>query len=98
MSTPSIQTLADRLDIRDVRARYGIAIDTRDKDLLRTVFAEDVVMDHHDFGAGVGVDWFIDWAWGGIEACKATQHFMGQSLVESLEGDTARCRTYVMAQ
>lgn len=87
--------LQTRQEIIDLLTRYTIALDTPDLELLRTVYT-DTTTDVHGFGSGKGVDWFIEFVRGGIERAKATQHFLGQSLIE-IDGDTASGRTYVTA-
>jgi hypothetical protein len=91
----------DRWEINDVLARYCIAIDTRDFDLLREIFTDGSAIDFGaDFGAGtrgIGADWFISFAKATCEGFARSHHSLGTSLVEaSPEG--ARGRTYVTAQ
>lgn len=45
-----LQTLADREAVRDVRYRFGAALDTRDWSLFSSLFTEDATGDFTSFG------------------------------------------------
>jgi hypothetical protein len=92
-----LDQLNSRLEIQDLLARYTIALDTRDLELLRLVFTDDVEVDFGSFGGGKGVDWFIDFTRAGLKACGPTYHMLGQSLV-TIDGTSATGRTYLVAQ
>lgn len=89
--TLDVQTLSDREEILELRSRYGRALDKRDWDLMRTVFAEDATA---DFALGQPFDGIDDI----IKACRSqmdnldhTQHFFGNHEIE-LDGDRATGR------
>ena len=86
-----------RLDIQDLLARYTIALDTRNLEMLRTVFTGDAEFDFGIYGAGKGLEWFTAFTKAGMDACKATYHLLGQSVVE-INGEVAHGQTYLVAQ
>ena len=46
----SIQEISDRIRINDLLVRYTLAIDTKDYDLLDTVFQPDATVDYTTSG------------------------------------------------
>jgi hypothetical protein len=89
--TLDVQALSDRAEILELRARYGRALDERDWDLMRTVFAADASA---DFALGQPFEGIEDI----IRACRSqmdnldhTQHFFGNHEIE-LAGDRASGR------
>ena len=49
-----LSELLDRHDISDLLSRYGVAIDSRQWDLLDTVFTPDATIDYSSSGAPKG--------------------------------------------
>jgi hypothetical protein len=89
--------LRSRIEIRDLLARYSVAVDTGELALLRTVFTADAAIDYGaEFATGVGADWFIKYVGVGIPGARALFHDLGTSLVELTGESTARGRTYVV--
>ena len=84
------QEISDHIEISQLLQRYFRALDSKDYELLDTVFLADAVL-HYELGQGAPVPY--------REMVKAfrefnerfcfTQHIMGQPLIE-LEGNTAR--------
>jgi 3-phenylpropionate/cinnamic acid dioxygenase small subunit len=83
--------------ITDVLVRYATGIDTRDWDLFRTCFTDDV---QADYGPAVGL-------WTDVDAITEymdvmhrdmldTKHFLSNFVIE-VSGDTASASTYVHA-
>ena len=86
--------LKDRLDIADLMVRYATGIDTKDWELFRSCFTDDVVCDYGDIGQWNGVEEITAFM---IEAHKAMPHtnHMMSNVVAKVTGDTATVRTYV---
>ena len=94
--TLSPQELSDRAEIHDVIVRYGWAIDTKDWDLLDTVFTDDAHCDYSSNPGGkVGPYREVrGWLAKVMTAFPVTQHLMSNIDV-TLDGDRATCRTMV---
>ena len=92
---------ADYNEIVRRRYEYALGIDTRDFDLLRSVFTDRITMDFEDYsGQPAATLEADDW----VAGCKvlftgldATQHVMSNPMVD-IDGDTARCRMYMKAE
>jgi hypothetical protein len=83
------------------RFEYALGIDTRDWELLRSIFTDEIEMDFSSYsgqpGAKLRAD---DW----INGCKvlftgldATQHVMTNPIVD-VDGDRAQLRMYMKAE
>jgi ketosteroid isomerase-like protein len=86
-----LQALSDRAEILELRSRYGRALDGKDWDRMRTVFAEDA---QADFALGKpfkGIEEIIRGCRSQMDSLDHTQHFMGNHEIE-LDGDRARGR------
>lgn len=80
---------------------YAYGIDTRDWELYRSIFADDIRMDFSSYsGAAARSMSADDWVanvkilFTGLDA---TQHSMSNPLVD-LDGERARCRMYMQAE
>ena len=89
-----IDELLARQEIQDVIYRYARGIDRLDLDLVRSCYHPDAYDDHGAFKGSV--DEFIDAAGPFLSRWTATQHFMGNMLIE-VDGDRARAETYAVA-
>jgi hypothetical protein len=91
------QRLADMLDrqeIADLLTRYGIAIDSRQWDLLDTVFTPDATIDYSTSGAPKGRYPEIKvWLETFLTKFPMNQHMTLNSHI-TLDGDSATGRTY----
>lgn len=89
MTRPTLEDLADRLEIDDLLTRYATAIDTRDFDLLDSVFCADAHVDYTSAG-GIAGDFPTVKAWLSevLPHFPAYQHLVGNRRV-TLAGDTA---------
>ncbi|MCH9673190.1 MAG: nuclear transport factor 2 family protein [Gammaproteobacteria bacterium] len=92
--------MADRIAIHDVMHRYALAIDTKDWELLSTVFADVMVADFRSFGApeifrGSAADW-VSSVQSTISGMDATQHLMANHLYDVID-DLAVGTTYIRA-
>jgi ketosteroid isomerase-like protein len=86
----------DRDDIIDVTVRYATAIDSRQWDLLSTVFADDAVLDYGEVGQWNGADAVIEFMELAHRGAQHTMHRMTNQVI-AVDGDTAHARTYVDA-
>ena len=83
------------------RYEYALGIDTRDFELLRSIFTEDITMDFEDYsGRPAATMKADDW----VGNCKilftgldATQHVMTNPIVD-VDGDRATCKMYMKAE
>lgn len=93
-SPGTLEELLDRQQIADVIHRYARGIDRLDLELVRSCYHPDAYDDH---GALQGnVDEFLAGAADFLPRWTATQHFMGNMLIE-LDGERARAETYAVA-
>lgn len=93
-TSAEIETLLARQQIADVIYSYARGIDRMDFDLVRSCYHPDAYDDHGGFGGTV--DEFLASAKAFLPRWTATQHFMGNMLIEVL-GDVARAETYAVA-
>jgi ketosteroid isomerase-like protein len=89
-----IEQLLARQEIADVIYRYARGIDRMDFDLVRSCYHPDAYDDHGAFRGTV--EDFIAAAREFLSRWTATQHFMGNMLIE-VYGDRARAETYAVA-
>jgi hypothetical protein len=75
-----LRTLLDRQEIVDVVARYCRGIDRRDFDLVRSCYHPDGAERHTGFAGGI--DEYITWLGVVLAQYPATQHLIGQQLIE----------------
>ena len=82
--------LSDHLEIVDLLHRYARAIDSRDFELLETVFTPDAVI-HYDVDRGAKLQFgeMVGWLRTALQIFAATQHVIANPLIE-LDGDAAR--------
>ena len=94
--TMSIDEISDRIQIDDLLTRYTVAIDTKDWDLLDTCFTPDAQVDYTTSGGVKGPYPEVrEWLAKALAAFSMTQHFISNTVV-TIEGDTAKSRTYVI--
>jgi len=89
-----LSRLIARQEIADVIYRYARGIDRLDFDLVRSCYHADAYDDHGAFAGNV--EDFIAAAREFLPRWTATQHFMGNMLIE-VEGELARAETYAVA-
>jgi ketosteroid isomerase-like protein len=94
MADTGLDALLARQQIADVIYRYARGIDRMDFDLVRSCYHPDAYDDHGAFAGSV--DEFIAAAATFLQRWTATQHFMGNMLIE-VDGATARAETYAVA-
>ena len=92
----SLQELLDRQALRELMVRYYRAVDRRDWEALKSVFAPDAHLNYNNGTFdGQGVERIIEFI-KPVARSRASMHFMGQQSVE-LQGDSARMETYGIA-
>jgi 3-phenylpropionate/cinnamic acid dioxygenase small subunit len=90
-------SLADRAEINDLLARYGFAIDLRKWDGLRSVFAEDAVIDYDWTSQHVGIDAIVECLRASASSVAGTQHLMHTTMVTGTGDGTAEGIVHVTA-
>ena len=88
--------MTDQQDIVDLTIAYTWALDTKQFADLRDVFLPDATADLRDVECD-GIDAIIARIEGALTPLAATQHLIGNQQVR-VDGDTATCRTQLLAQ
>lgn len=91
---PTPEHLAEEEAVRRVCRLYALAIDTRDGDMLRSVFSPDAVVSGTLGESHVGD--YLPALEAGVAAYQATQHNITNQYAV-VEGDRARCWSYCVA-
>ena len=93
--TLSLEEISDRIEIDDLLIRYTLAIDTKDWELLDTVYTPDAKIDYTTSG-GIKGEYPEVRAWlaKALAPFTMTQHLISNSAV-NIDGDTATARTMV---
>ena len=86
--------LLDREYIRDCLARLARGEDRCDAELIAAAYWPDAIVDLGPFKGTV--EDYLGWVMSGSPEISATQHFLGQSVID-LSGDTAVVETNVLA-
>lgn len=92
----TIEQLLARQEIADVILRYARGVDRLDMDLVRSCYHPDAYDEHGATRFAGNVDEFIEAARSFLPRWTATQHFMGNMLIE-VDGNVARAETYAVA-
>jgi len=91
------QTYRDRADITEVLIRYATGIDTRDWELFRSIWADDL---DAEYGRGIGrfrgPAEITEFMMGSHARMGRTWHRLSNFVIH-VDGDTATSRTYVHA-
>lgn len=96
-----VRRLLDTAEIREVVDRIAIAIDAREWASLRSLFADEVEVDHASVNGDEPASWRADalvddWR-KALAGFDATQHAVTNHVV-ALAGDDATCSAYVHAK
>ena len=83
-------------DIAEVLVRYSSGIDKRDWDAFRTCFTDDCHADYGESGVWNGVDAITEFMIGSHAGMGHTMHRLS-NIATTVDGDTARARSYVDA-
>jgi hypothetical protein len=94
LTQDEMDRIADRLDIDDLLARYALAVDRGDWDLLDELFTPDATIDYTSAGGvkdrlGEVQAWLAET----LAAFPARQHLLGQKVV-TVDGDEAEVSAY----
>jgi len=94
IDSTSARLPADHLAIQELRHRYGRALDTRDWDLFRSLFAEEVEADFSAFGIPAGRvsrEHVLGWMQHAFrrEGMKTSQIYANFEI--TIDGDRATC-------
>lgn len=95
----TVETLIARAEISDVVLRYATAIDTRDWDLYRSVFADEVDFDFSSFRgtpARMKADEWVARVRRTQTGFDATTHYSSNHVID-VTGDAAICTSYMVA-
>ena len=87
-----LRELLDREAIWQLLLRYGRGIDRLDREMIRSVYWDDAVDDHHSF-VGTADD-FINWAMSYHSATNPVHHHGVNNHYVELDGDHAHGETY----
>ena len=99
MNDSFINSLAERLAIIELLNRFGMAIDLRDWDSFRSLFAEEVEFDYSSIGEVAGTlhpDEITNTARQDLGGFQTTQHVITNHQVQ-LSDDNATCCAHVRA-
>jgi hypothetical protein len=101
-SEPALQRLLDESDLRDLIHRYALGLDTRDWDLWRSIFTDDVVIDLSDYQPDppprrLPIDTFLGYTKRLFAGFDATQHFIGTHRF-AIDGDRATITAHMRAE
>jgi hypothetical protein len=94
MSGYSLQQLADEAELRALSATYARGLDRHDRELVRSVFADDATTHYGSFRGGP--DEMAGMAMTALKAYSATQHVLGQINL-TIDGDAATGEVYFQA-
>ncbi len=101
MDEAKIQKLFDRMEITDVSTRYASGVDMKDRDLYRSCFTDEIVIDFSSTGLGepmtMAADAWTDQALMMVGMYESTQHIISNFNI-SINGDEATSVAYVQAQ
>lgn len=94
---PTLQAAVDRSEITNLLARYALALDTRDWDLLASCFAPDATFRFAHAGEASGPAEIIAVCRRSLEPLDASQHLVGSASID-VHGDLARSSCHFQAQ
>lgn len=99
--TDMLRRLLDRAEISEVQFRYATGVDTRDWDLFRSCFTDEIEGDYSSvFGtppARLGADEFVAMIAPVMSALTATQHMMTNLVIAFEDADRATVAANVRA-
>ena len=86
---PTLQAAVDRSEITNLLARYALALDTRDWELLASCFAPDATFRFAHAGDVSGTEGIIAVCRRSLEPLDGSQHLVGSASID-VDGDLAR--------
>jgi hypothetical protein len=93
IAPPTASELSDIYAIQQLCRVYALGIDTRDLDLVKSVFASDAEV--AGMQGSAKADEYLPRVYGGAAVFSATQHNMTNQYVD-LRGDEATCWSYAI--
>src|SRR5580658_4474540 len=88
-----LESLSDRIEIQDLIARYGNAVDRREWDTFDRLFTADAVIDYSAMGGiSGGLDDIKTYLARTMPMFASTQHMMGLPVID-IDGDRATAVT-----
>jgi hypothetical protein len=101
IDTPELQSLLNRIAIKDVLMRYFNAADHGDKDGVRSCFTDDVWAQYEGREAVRGIDALLNQItlFDNLDsgACKISTHFAGNLVFKGLSSDSAETENNAFA-
>jgi ketosteroid isomerase-like protein len=89
--------VSDRLAVSEVLDDYARGIDSKDWDLVTSVFTDDATLDYTAFGGPRGSrDEVVTWLQAAVSAFAMTQHHISNRHI-TLDGDEAVCAAELFA-
>ncbi len=101
-TTARCSDLADEADLRDLIHRYALGLDTRDWDLWRSAFTDEVIIDTSDYEPEppprrLPVDVYVSFVSRLFAGFEATQHLIGSHRF-AIDGDQATITAHFRAE
>ncbi len=97
MSPVTSDALSDRLAVSDLLDEYARGVDTKDWDLVTSVFTPDATLDYSAFGGPNGSrDEIVAWVSAAVTSFPMTQHLITNRRI-AIEGDNATCTAELFA-
>lgn len=88
--------LIARAEIQDCMARYARGVDRSDWESVRATYHDDAVDEHGEFKGSA--DEFVAWVSERLAGFPFVTHFLGNSLIEFTDEQTAVVETYYIAR
>jgi hypothetical protein len=93
-----LQMLLDRMEISNTVIRYATAVDTRDWNLYRSCFTDEIELDFPGWAVGTHkADEWVEMVRQMLGGFTATQHLSSNHAI-TLSGDEATCVSYMQGQ
>ena len=97
-----MQRLADEADLRDLIHRYALGLDTRDWELWRSAFTDEVIIDTSDYEPEppprrLPVEAYVSFTSRLFAGFEATQHLIGSHRF-AIDGDHATITAHFRAE
>jgi 3-phenylpropionate/cinnamic acid dioxygenase small subunit len=84
-------SVSDRLEVSEVLDDYARGVDSKDWDLVLSVFSDDATLDYTAFGGPKGpAREVVDWIQGSVSPMAMTQHHITNRHI-TIDGDDAVC-------
>jgi hypothetical protein len=94
----TLETILDREAIKELRARFALALDIRDWPLLESLFADDIDVDFTSMGVAqqsMSPKEFSDLFQASFRQSQGTQQLYGNFVID-IAGDSASCSSYLL--